>query len=157
MGGFEKEKGDGHRFIHGVPENADAKFWDEVQSFRDKLKNPQDKADFDKELNEALDKRAHNPGDAAKEGLKEHTKKPLEAPNPQQKKYEDLAKAQTDAYQQMKEAIIKDLLKNGVIHSRAEVEDYRHPNFMKNQEYFNEINKKLMEMQMKTLPYNQSK
>ncbi len=153
MGGFEKDKGDGHRFVNGVPENPDAKFWDDVQSFRNKLKNPQDKAVFDKELNEALDKRAHDPGDAAKEGLKERTAKPLEK-DPDQKKYEDLAKEQMAVHQQMKETIIKDLLKNGVIHSRAEVEDYRNPNFMKNQHYFDEINKKLMEMQMNMLPYD---
>lgn len=149
MGDLGKGKGDGHRFIKDVPVNPDNKFWDWVEHERAKLK-PQDKAVFDKELDEALDQRVQKYADGAAQESMKATRT--------QKHYDDLAKEQTKLYQQMREQIIQDLLKKGTIRSRAEVDDYRHPNFQKNQIQFDAITKKMMEEQMKMIPpWNKSK
>lgn len=155
MGEFDKGKGDGHRYIHGVPDNPDRNFWNWVEQERHKLTTPKQKEDFDKEVEESLVQRAQRDATATEQtGFKRTPATPpnMHMPN----KYTELAKEQAKLVQ-MKEQIIQDLLKNGVIHSRAEIEDYRHPNFKDNQIHFDPITKRLMELQIKMLPPYPSK
>lgn len=149
MGELDKSKGDSRQFIHGIPDNPDPKFWAEVYAFRGKLQ-PQQKAIFDKELDQALEERAHRPSDAGKATHSQQEKPIAMQQSPEQKQYQNLATEQSRQYN----LIVEDLLKKGVIHAPADVNNPNHPAFQQIQDL---IKARMMELQLRMDPYTQQR
>lgn len=157
MGEFGQGKGDGHRYVHGVPDQPDDKFWNWVEEAQKKLP-PKEKAIFKQELEEELLKGIQKDADATAARSMDPAQSPHKIPvNEMQRQMDEMAKLQTKAFQEKKEQIIKDLLKTGAIQSRAEIEDYRHPRFKDTQHYLNPAYQEMMKIQQKMLPPNQHK